>query len=184
MAHIGKINWSCRSCHTVGVPTVSCSNPLLCLLKSWILQTWYQMSLWLSEQRNTVLPAQDPTTQCVGRPPAQSVQSSFATYDLSGDYAKGLECNVLELSSKASCFFAPRLRSLVSKIAFLIRIVLGVISTNSSSLIHSIACSSVIFRGTSSLTPISFVDDRWLVRCFRFVGLQVMSIFLEFSPTI
>ncbi len=76
------------------------------------------------------------------------------------------------------------LRSLSSRMDLRRRIDFGVTSTSSSSAIHSRAFSRVILRGTSSFTVKSFVDDLWLVACFRFVGLQGISPGREFSPTI
>ena len=59
----------------------------------------------------------------------------------------------------------------------------GVISTSSSSAIHSSAASRVRRRGTLSTTVLSLVAERMLERCFFFVGLQGMSLGREFSPT-
>ena len=75
-------------------------------------------------------------------------------------------------------------RILAANTRFRSRILCGVTSTSSSSLMNSIACSRPSLRGGINRTASSAVDARILVCFFSLVMLTSMSLARAFSPTI
>src|SRR6185437_3292054 len=75
-------------------------------------------------------------------------------------------------------------RMLPARIFFRRRMLFGVISTSSSSLMNSTACSRLKRRGGISRMASSAVDARMLVCFFSLVMFTSMSLVREFSPMI